>query len=407
MNYSGGKMAQRKTKRSSFWKSLATLLIILLAVSALYYYRTGDNPVDLLRESKDLNDFFTTAKERIMHPSPKKAPPPVTTAEGEWWNVYFTDPSRLNDSSNAKNTIQEKLIQHIQNAKKSIHIASFEFNLTPVAETLIDAHERGVEVMWVTDNEHGLEADHEPDHGQFAMLKNAGIPVKDDSRGALMHNKFWIFDGELVWTGSTNITKNGIFKNNNNVITIKSPELAMIYESEFQEMWSGNEFGVTSTSTPEKQKININGDDIQVFFAAEDDVAEKLIPMIEEAQKSIRFMAFSFTHDGMGDAILNRAKAGVDVKGIFEVRGSETKYSELGKLYRAGVPVRQDGNPRTFHHKVIIIDNDILITGSFNFSKNANKNNDENVLVVHNKDIAHQYLKEFERRWAEAQEPEL
>ncbi len=400
-------MAKRKTKRSSFWKSLAILLIIFLAVSALYYYRTGDNPVDLLRESKDLTDFFNTAKEKILHPEPIKAPPPLTTAEGDWWNVYFTDPAQLNAPANSQNTIQGKLIQHIQNAKKSIHIASFEFNLTSVAEALIDAHQRGVEVMWVTDDEHGLEADHKPDRGQFAMLKRAGIPVKDDSRGALMHNKFWIFDSKLVWTGSTNITKNGIFKNNNNVITIESPEIAMIYESEFQEMWTGNEFGITSTSTPKNQKVNINGDDIQTYFAAEDNVAEKLIPIIENAQTSIRFMAFSFTHDGMGDAILKRANAGVDVKGIFELRGSETKYSELGKLYRAGVPVRQDGNPRTFHHKVIIIDNNILITGSFNFSNNANKNNDENVLVVHNKDIAQQYLNEFDRRWAEARQPEL
>ncbi|MBD3288778.1 phospholipase [candidate division KSB1 bacterium] len=400
-------MARKKAKRTGVWKSLALLLAIIIAVSGLYYYRTGDNPVDLLRESKDLNEFLTTAKERILHPEPPKAPPTTTVAEGDWWNVYFTNPMQTDDPASGRNSIQEKLIHHIQNSNKSIHIASFEFNLTPVAEALIEAHHRGVEVLWVTDNEHGLEADHETGHGQFAMLQEAGIPVKDDARGALMHNKFWIFDGEIVWTGSTNITQNGIFKNNNNVITIKSPELAMIYEAEFQEMWQGNEFGITSTSTPDRQKIAINGNDIQVFFAAEDDVAEKLLPIIESAQNSIRFMAFSFTHNGMGDAILNRARAGIDVKGIFELRGSETSYSELGKLHRAGVPVRQDGNPRTFHHKVIIIDNKTVVTGSFNFSNNANKNNDENVIVINNRDISQQYTNEFERRWEEAQVPDL
>jgi phosphatidylserine/phosphatidylglycerophosphate/cardiolipin synthase-like enzyme len=47
-----------------------------------------------------------------------------------------------------------------------------------------------------------------------------------------------------------------------------------------------------------------------------------------------------------------------------------------------------------------------VITGSFNFSKNADESNDENVIVVTHGDIAAQYLQEFERRWAEASAPE-
>ena len=67
----------------------------------------------------------------------------------------------------------------------------------------------------------------------------------------------------------------------------------------------------------------------------------------------------------------------------------------MKKLYNAGVPVRQDGNPRTFHHKVFVIDEEIVVTGSFNFSENADKNNDENVIVIHNATIAEQYLKGY------------
>jgi phosphatidylserine/phosphatidylglycerophosphate/cardiolipin synthase-like enzyme len=257
----------------------------------------------------------------------------------------------------------------------------------------------------VTDDEHGIEADEEEDHGQFLMMAQDGIEIRDDARSGLMHNKFWLFDEQIVWTGSTNITINGNFRNNNNVIVIESPELAAIYEREFEEMWNG-EFGKRSTSTVDQQSLTIEGTPIQVLFASEDDVANKLIPLIESAQNSIRFMAFSFTHDEIGAAVLARAKAGVDVMGIFEVRGSETQYSELPPLYCAGVPVRQDGNPRTFHHKLFIIDEQMVITGSFNFSNNANKSNDENVLIVTNADIATQYLQEFERRWAEGRDPD-
>jgi phosphatidylserine/phosphatidylglycerophosphate/cardiolipin synthase-like enzyme len=63
-----------------------------------------------------------------------------------------------------------------------------------------------------------------------------------------MHNKFWIFDRQIVWTGSTNITKSGIYTQNNNVLVIRSPELANIYEREFDEMWNG-QFGARSPST--------------------------------------------------------------------------------------------------------------------------------------------------------------
>lgn len=387
----------------------AVFLIILIVVIAwVYYYQTGSDPTGIVKFTKMQAESFRHILEELS--SPDKSRPPETTVAasaggGEWWQVYFTDPVHVNDPQNLTNSVAEKLIRHIEKARRSIHIASFEFNLTPIAEALIAAHQRGVEIKWVTDNEHGLEADEEKGHGQFAMLKKAGIEVKADTRSALMHNKFWIFDQKTVWTGSTNITVNGIFKNNNNVIVIQSTELADIYEQEFLEMWE-NKFGPRSPSTLNEQQIKIESTPVQVLFAPEDDVAEQLIPLIEKAQKSIRFMAFSFTHDGIGQAVLARAQAGVDVKGIFETRGSETKYSEMYNLQRAGVPVRQDGNPRTFHHKVIILDDQTVITGSFNFSKNANKNNDENLLILTNKNIAALYLQEFTRRWAEAEAPD-
>lgn len=67
--------------------------------------------------------------------------------------------------------------------------------------------------------------------------------------------------------------------------------------------------------------------------------------------------------------------------------------------------MRQDGNPGTFHHKVIILDDEVVITGSLNFSENADDSNDENVIVIINKEIAKLYLDEFDRRWAEAETP--
>jgi phosphatidylserine/phosphatidylglycerophosphate/cardiolipin synthase-like enzyme len=322
------------------------------------------------------------------------------TTTGDWWEVYFTNPG------SEDNYIETALIDYINAAQSTIHIASFEFNLDAVAESLIAAHERGVEVEWVTDDEFGIDADEEDGHGQFAMLEDAGIGVKDDHRGALMHDKFWIFDQSIVWTGSTNITVNGTLYNNNNVIVLKSKAAARIFENEFSEMWDDDAFGPTSPSTVSQQDIVVNGTKIAIRFGSEDEVATYLAELLGTAQSEIRFMAFSFTQDDMGGTILQRAEKGVDVAGIFEARGSETEYSELGAMYCDGLAVRQDGNPRIMHHKVLIIDRHIVVTGSFNFSNNADESNDENVVIVDNAEIAAAYLQEFDRLWAQATDPD-
>ncbi len=335
-------------------------------------------------------------------------PDPVVESlpsSGSWWEVYFTDPINMNNPDQIAGTIEETIITYINQAQSVIHIAAFEFNLTPIAEALIAAHDRGVEVMWVTDDEHGIEADEEEGHGQFAMLEDAGIEVKDDGRSALMHNKFIVFDGQMVWTGATNLTVNGIFENNNNAILIRSSRVAAIFESEFQEMWAG-EFGPTSPSTVDEQSVTVEGVPVQILFGSEDEVILHLLPYIEGAQSSIRFMAFSFTQDDLGDAMLARAADGVDLSGIFETRGSETDSSELGKMFCAGYAMRQDGNPSTFHHKVIVIDEQIVVTGSLNFSENADNSNDENVVIIADPTIAKLFLEEFDRRWAEARDPD-
>ncbi|CAG1023143.1 partial Phospholipase D, partial [Methylococcales bacterium] len=309
----------------------------------------------------------------------------------------------MNDANNPAGSIQERLIQMINEAQASIHIASFEFNLTPVADALIAAKNRGVDVKWMTDDKNGLDYDIQPGRGQFSLLIGAGIEVKDDARSALMHNKFWIFDQKIVWTGSTNITSNGIFKQNNNVLVIRSPEIAFIYEREFQEMWNG-QFGPRAPSTVNTQWAIVDGTPIQVLFSPEDKIVGNLIALVNDAQASIRFLAFSFTDYPLAQVMIDRARAGVDVRGVFETFGSNSPNSELRTFWCAGMPVRQDGNGSFLHHKLIIIDGNIVATGSLNYSSNADESNEENVLILDNAGIAALYLQEFDKLWGQAQD---
>lgn len=374
--------------------SVTLLTLIIIFVLGIFYSLTGKNQggaINTGTESPTLT--IPTAL------SPVVTAPTAVNASGAWWEVYFTDPVNIKDPTNWQNSIEGRLIEKINAAQTSIHIASFEFDLTPVAEALIAAKQRGVDVRWVTDNDSGLAADEDPGRGQFAMLQKAGIEVRADDRAALMHNKFWIFDGQILWTGSTNITVSGIFQQDNNVLVIHSPEVATIYEREFAEMWDGK-FGPKSPSQLNDQIATVNGSRIVVVFTPEDPALQNaIIPIVKSAATSIRFLAFSFTDYPLAEAMSQRAAAGVNVAGVFEKVGSETQAAELKTLLCKNIPVRQDGNPRFMHNKFIVVDDRIVITGSLNYSTNAEESNDENVLIIDNPDIAHLYMQDFDRVW--------
>ena len=391
-----------KKRRTSKKNSTVTFLTLgLLVVLGIVFSLTGQDPGGL---------FATLTPTTSAAPATSTAPvvnvPTSANASGAWWEVYFTDPLNINDPNNWQASVAGRLVEKINAAQTSIHIASFEFDLTPVAEALIAARQRGVDVRWVTDDENGLEADEDPGHGQFAMLQAAGIEVRSDERSALMHNKFWIFDRQTVWTGSTNITGSGVFKQNNNALVIHSPQLAEIYEAEFDEMWNG-QFGPRSPSQLDTQAAVVNGSNMVVVFTSEDSALEDaIIPVVLGAQSSIRFLAFSFTDYPLAQAMIDRAAAGVSAAGVYEKFGSETDAAEMDTLLCGGVPVRQDGNSGFMHNKLIIIDDRIVITGSLNFSTNAEDNNDENVIIIDNPEIAQLYVQEFDRIWSLAIDPD-
>lgn len=312
--------------------------------------------------------------------------------ESDFWQVYFTAPLNTRNRSEYVGGIDVPLADAINATQSTLDIAAFEFNNPVITEAVLDAHERGVIVRVITDDEHGIE----DDDSTLPELELAGIPIVNDGRSALMHNKFMIMDGKTVWTGSMNYTVNGVYRNNNNVLVLRSPAVAAVYQAEFDEMFSDEEFGPGSDDS-NTGDLTENGTDIEIYFASENDVISAILDQIESAETSIHFMTFSFTRDDMGDALLEQAEAGIDVQGINETIGSETQFAELPRLFCAGVDVRQDGNSGILHHKAIIIDSETVITGSFNFSNNAVASNDENLVIIHNADIAALYLDEFIR----------
>jgi phosphatidylserine/phosphatidylglycerophosphate/cardiolipin synthase-like enzyme len=109
-------------------------------------------------------------------------------------------------------------------------------------------------------------------------------------------------------------------------------------------------------------------------------------------------MVYTLTLDRVGDALVNAYKRGIEVKVILDRYNSE-EGSEYDKLVQAGVSVRVHQGPGLMHNKVAVIDSSIVITGSYNWTGSAEKENHENLLVIRSIQVSDAYEKEFDRIW--------
>ncbi|MBX3057861.1 MAG: phospholipase [Anaerolineae bacterium] len=327
------------------------------------------------------------------------SPPIVDSGSGDWYQIYFTNPT-CPPENQRQGGLDEIIAADLLEAQLQVDMAAFDFDAPPMVDALIALKNRGVTVRVVTDTDHA-------DQSSINRLRRNGISVVEDKRGAFMHNKFIVIDGRYIWTGSTNFTTNDIYCYNNNLVRIDSAHLAANYRAEMDEMYNDRKFGPTSPVATPNDQLTIGGVRVENYFASETKVAPIIGRLVSQAQNDIKFMAFSFTHEDIGEAMIERAQQGVNVQGVFETTGSQTEFSYYGDMLGERLPnlqVRQDGNPRLMHHKVIIIDGKTTIFGSFNFTGNANNNNDENVLIVHDPTFASYFLAEFEAVWNEAKQ---
>ncbi len=304
-------------------------------------------------------------------------------------DIYFSQPGDP-ASSTLRGGPDSLLAQSIDEARYSVDAALYDLNLWSVRDALLRAHRRGVLVRMVTESDNILER-------EIDELEEAGIPVLGDRREPLMHHKFVVIDRLEVWTGSMNMTMNGAYRNDNNLVNIRSSVLAENYTREFEEMFVEDRFGALSLRDTPHPSFSIDGIFVEVYFSPDDDPAARIIELLLDAEQSIDFMVYAFTADEIADAMLERSRAGVVVRGVIERGQAANEGSDYDLLSQSEIDLRLDANQRNMHHKVIIIDGTTVITGSYNFSRSAQEFNDENVLMLHDADVASQFLIEFER----------
>ena len=213
----------------------------------------------------------------------------------------------------------------------------------------------------------------------------AGVGQPISSKG-YMHHKFCVLDQHTVLTGSTNPTENGVRKNDNNLLVIESRTIAYRYLAEFEQL------GKTKRRIAPRY-IQLPDALVQVLFCPQERCEDAVVAAINDAEHSVQFMTFSFTSDPIGEAVLAAADRGVLVEGVMEKR-QNSQYSEYALLSQWTV---WDSNPATMHHKVFIIDNTTVITGSMNPTWSGGHRNDENLLIIQDEHLAREFLEEFAR----------
>ncbi len=311
----------------------------------------------------------------------------------------YMGPEQLGGKDNLLDTI----VQFIDGAKSKLFIAVQELDSRPIAEVIIRAkQERKVQVKLVLESDYLIakkalldpfmpDGPHEPNRILHDAALRAKIKVNTDYNPHIFHQKFIVRDGTSVLTGSTNFTNTGSAENLNHIVIIHDKKIASIYNREYKEIQQGH-FGKLNEGhdlKPSDKKVsNVR---VKILFAPDHNPEMEIMKQIAKAKNRVDFAIFTFSKSsGIDDQLALAKQAGVKIQGALYKCSANQKWSAKKPLLNAGVtdlylvpkPGLPSPRPRKLHHKLMVIDEKLIIAGSFNYTGPANKLNDENIIII-------------------------
>ncbi len=327
--------------------------------------------------------------------------------------------------------IPDSLVAAIDATRSTMLLALYEINLPGVTDAIKRAKARGVDVKLIYDQSHGTGQGVDPmevfsgPSAQFRELLDANVDIRLLRGGGsygIMHNKVAILDGELVETGSFNWSVSADQLNFENAIFRDDLSLAQFYASYWDWMWDlaqsigaaalqldvdpSPDFG-TPPLDPAPSVSFKGGKWPRVAFSPAGEIEARLVDAISRCERTIDIAIFSLYSRPIADAIAAAHDRGVAVRIAGDV--SQARHSpEVASLLSRGVELRLSagrGGLGVLHHKFAILDGEMLATGSFNFSLNAQQYNFENQLYTTEPGDLAGYQSEFEAVWGQAHVP--
>ncbi len=298
-------------------------------------------------------------------------------------------------------SLLDPILAFIKRARRrqNLMIAVQEIDHRQIAEAIVAARLRGVNVDLVVEQSYLLGKSkpddvakaflatgaHEENRFLFNAILRSTADVKMDFNPDIFHQKFMVL-GNSVFTGSTNFTKTGVTKNLNHIITFNDAEVANAYKKEFNEIKNGR-FGRQSIDRDETpREATVSTLRVKPLFAPDHAPEMEIMKQILKAKHRIDFAVFTFAQSsGIDDALIAAHDRGVQVRGVLDRRQGNQRWAAKRTLSSAGIDIKLAGGRGTLgklHHKLMVIDDQLSIFGSFNYTKPANRSNDENIVIV-------------------------
>jgi len=303
--------------------------------------------------------------------------------------------------------LEDCIVDFIDGAEKKLEIAVQELESRPIVEAILRAEiERKVQVKVV------LEADYlattrrpktvadafepkgsnENNRQMAAAVLRSTAWVRSDFNTNIFHKKFIVHDGASVLTGSTNFTPTGVGNsplggNLNHVVIVHDPDFAKTFSKEFKEISKGH-FGKYTIDRNEKpDPVTVSGISLKACFAPDHNPEMEIMKQMAKAQDRIDFVIFTFSQSsGIDDAMKLATRAGIKISGALDAMQGNQTWAATRGLLESDITLRkvdkEKGKVNKLHHKLMTVDDRVMIIGRFNYTGAANKLNDENIVVI-------------------------
>jgi phosphatidylserine/phosphatidylglycerophosphate/cardiolipin synthase-like enzyme len=321
-------------------------------------------------------------------------------------------------------SVMARLTAFIRAAKRSLDIAVYDMRFSEslraeLAAALRDRADAGVQIRFCYDGDKPIEpnvaAGQDPaPAGTSAFVQSLGYPWRRIAGMKLMHSKFIVRDRESIWTGSTNMTDDAFTLMENNVVVIDSPQLAAYYADDFDQLWEKANF--ENTGKIQTQPVPITFSDqpgsARAMFSPGCglEIDTEIARRVRAAQRRVRICSLLINSGTLIGELLNLLRAGrIEVDGVYDRTQMSEVYTQwqevpsnhwkipalqeiVARAHLAGknsTPYSPTSRHDFMHDKVLVID-DTVITGSYNFSRSA-QFNAENILFIGSPPLADTY----------------
>ena len=340
---------------------------------------------------------------------------------------FFLQSNRANWGAN----LRSELIKFISQTKRTLDCAIYDFHDIDAANALKKIYiQNGIKLrMAYNKNQERVRKDGsaDPQSGQTKrVLTETGlidVSTEVDEGGYLMHDKFLIRDGASIWTGSANFSPGAFDLQDNNCISVNSAELATIYKKVFNDLLIPDHRHLHEEGhhpSPPSQTVNIGNMSITPYFSpsSKEGIEEAIISELEGA-KRVRILSMVISDQGILDALAKFQNSTFDIRGVYDSSEMDMVMSVTNKdpsLYwfmkdkrfvaAKSHPYGTQPESDFMHNKVIVINEDTVITGSYNLSEKA-ESNDENLLIIKSPDVAKVYSKYVDDIYNHPQYPNM